>query len=93
VAIVVARSKQKLAVPSVIGKERRQAVEMIRRAGFVPFVEEAETPEQGRIGRVLEQSPEAGSRQVEGSEVDIVVGKRTAAVPEEESEAEEGPLP
>jgi eukaryotic-like serine/threonine-protein kinase len=92
VAITVARSKQKLKVPNLVGKERREAVEAIREAGFTPFVEEEETEDESQIGRVLEQSPAPGSHQAEGAEVTLVVGKRAAVVPEEEPE-EEGALP
>jgi eukaryotic-like serine/threonine-protein kinase len=94
VAIVVAKSKQKVKVPNVIGKERRAAVETIREAGLAPFVEEEETEVEGQIGRVLEQSPAPGSRQPEGAEITLTVGKRAHAVPEEAAEEEEeGALP
>jgi serine/threonine-protein kinase len=89
VAIVVARSKAKVKVPNVVGRERREAVEAIRAAGLAPFVEEEETEVEGQIGRVLEQSPSAGSRQAEGTEVTLVVGKRAAVVPEAEEPEEE----
>jgi beta-lactam-binding protein with PASTA domain/predicted Ser/Thr protein kinase len=92
VAIVVARSKQKVKVPNVIGKERREAVEAIREAGLAPFVEEEETEVESQIGRVLDQFPTPGSQQAEGAEVTLVVGKRAAIVPEEE-EPEEEPTP
>jgi serine/threonine-protein kinase len=90
VTIVVARSKQKAKVPNVIGRERREAVEAIREAGLTPFVEEEETEVEGRIGRVLDQSPPPGSEQPEGSEVTLVVGKRALVAPEEEGFEEEG---
>jgi serine/threonine-protein kinase len=94
VSLVVARSKQKAKVPNVIGKERREAVEAIREAGLAPFVEEEETEVESQIGRVLDQFPTPGSRQPEGAEVTIVVGKRARAVPEgEEPAEEEGALP
>ena len=93
VSVVVAKSKQKAKVPNVIGKERRRAVETIREAGLAPFVEEEETEVESQIGRVLDQFPTPGSRQPEGAEVTLVVGKRAAAVAEEEEPEEEGPLP
>ncbi len=92
VAIVVAKSKQKVKVPNVIGKERRQAVEAIRAAGLAPFVEEEETEVESQIGRVVDQFPTPGSQQAEGAEVTLVVGKRAAAATAEEPE-EEGALP
>ncbi|HEY2716577.1 MAG TPA: PASTA domain-containing protein [Solirubrobacterales bacterium] len=93
VSITVARSKQKQKVPNVVAKERREAVEAIRAAGFTPFVEEEETEVESQIGRVLVQSPAPGSLQPEGAEVSLVVGKRAAVVPEEEEPEAEGPLP
>jgi eukaryotic-like serine/threonine-protein kinase len=94
VAIAVAKSKQKVKVPNVIGRERREAVEAIRAAGLAPFVEEEETEVEGQIGRVLEQIPSPGSQLAEGAEVTLVVGKRAAVVPEEEEpEEEESVLP
>ncbi|HYC80655.1 MAG TPA: PASTA domain-containing protein [Solirubrobacterales bacterium] len=91
VAITVARAEQKAKVPNVIGRERREAVEAIRAAGLAPFVEEEETEVESQIGRVLDQFPTPGSRQPEGAEVTLVVGKRAAVVPEEEEpELEEG---
>ncbi|MBS1878364.1 MAG: PASTA domain-containing protein [Actinobacteria bacterium] len=89
VAIVVARAKQKVRVPNVVGRERREAVEAIRAAGFTPFVEEEETEVESDIGRVLEQSPAANSQQPEGAEVTLVVGKRAAVAPKEPEENEE----
>jgi serine/threonine-protein kinase len=94
VAIVVARSKQRVRVPNVVGKERREAVETIREAGLAPFVEEEETEVESQIGRVLEQSPTSGTRRPEGAEVTLTVGKRARVAPEKEEPAEEeGALP
>jgi serine/threonine-protein kinase len=85
VAIVVAKSKQKARVPNVIGKERREAVELIREAGLAPFVEEEESETPSQIGRVVDQFPTPGSEQEPGAEVTLIVGKRAAeAFPEEE---------
>jgi serine/threonine-protein kinase len=91
VGIVVAKSKAKSKVPAVIGKERRDAVETVRAAGLIPFVEEAETGDEAQIGKVLEQSPASGSELTEGGEVTLVVGKRAQVAPEEEEfEEQEG---
>lgn len=98
VGLVVSAGIEKTRVPTVIGKERRTAVEIIRGAGLVPVVEEAEITEQGRIGRVVEQTPPAPSQVEPGSEVTLVVGKRALEPvepeeeePEPEPEAEEKP--
>jgi eukaryotic-like serine/threonine-protein kinase len=87
VSIVVARSKQQSKVPNVIGKERREAVELVRSAGLTPVVEEEETEVESQIGRVVDQFPTPGSKVEPKSEVTIVVGKRAQAFPE----PEEGP--
>ena len=89
VDLVVSAGIEKAKVPSVIGKERRDAVEMIRAAGLVPAVEEEEIPEQGRIGRVVSQSPAAPAQVEPGSEVTLVVGKREASPVEPEPGEEE----
>jgi serine/threonine-protein kinase len=85
VSIVVAKGKQQVKVPNVIGKERREAVELIREVGLAPFVEEEETEVSSQIGRVVDQFPTPGSQQEPGSEVTLVVGKRASEpFPEEE---------
>jgi serine/threonine protein kinase len=76
VALVVSAGIEKAQVPAVIGKERRAAVERLRQAGLVPVVEEEEIPEQGRIGRVLDQLPAPHSQVEPGSTVTLIVGKR-----------------
>ncbi len=86
VSIVVAKAKQQSKVPNVIGKERREAVELVRAAGLTPFVEEEETEVEAQIGRVLDQFPTPGSKVEPKSEVTIVVGKRAQAFPEPEEE-------
>jgi serine/threonine protein kinase len=92
VSIVVAKGKKQVKVPNVIGKERREAVELIREAGLAPFVEEEETEVPSQIGRVLDQFPTPGSEEDPGAEVTLIVGKRgSEPLPEEEAEGEEGP--
>lgn len=71
-------------VPNVIGKERREAVELIRSAGLVPSVEEEETEVPGQVGRVTDQFPPPGTEGEPGDTVTITVGKLAAAAPEEE---------
>jgi eukaryotic-like serine/threonine-protein kinase len=69
-------------VPNVIGKERREAVELIRAAGLTPSVEEEETEVPSQVGRVIDQFPPPGTEGEPGDTVTITVGKR-AATPEE----------
>ena len=75
-------------VPNVIGKERREAVELIRGAGLTPSVEEEETEVPSQVGRVIDQFPPPGSEGEPGDTVTITVGKRAVAAPEEEGPEE-----
>ena len=89
---MVAKAQQKVKVPGVVGKERREAVEEVRAAGFGPFVEEEEIGNEAKIGLVIRQTPRGGAATVPSAEVILVVGKRAQAeLPEEEViEPEEG---
>jgi eukaryotic-like serine/threonine-protein kinase len=88
VTLVVSSGKEEkqAKVPSVIGKERREAVEAIRAAGLQPNVEEEETEVPNQVGRVIDQFPPPKTEVEPGSAVTIVVGKRAAEAPEEERE-------
>ncbi len=88
VTLVVSSGKEEkqAKVPSVIGKERRQAVEAIRAAGLQPNVEEEETEVPNQVGRVIDQFPPPKTEVEPGSAVTIVVGKRAAEAPEGEGE-------
>jgi serine/threonine-protein kinase len=90
VTIVVSsgEEEQQAKVPSVIGKERREAVELIRAAGLKPEVEEEETEVPSQVGRVTDQFPPPGTDADPGSTVTIVVGKKAAAPVEEEGAGE-----
>jgi eukaryotic-like serine/threonine-protein kinase len=83
--VVSSGEKEELAkVPSVIGKERREAVEAIRAAGLAPNVEEEETEVPSQVGRVIDQFPPPAKQVEPGSSVTIVVGKKAAEPIEEE---------
>jgi eukaryotic-like serine/threonine-protein kinase len=61
-------------VPSVVGMQEDEAVALIERRGFVANVEDdTETPAEP--GTVLEQDPEALTRQPQGSVVTITVSR------------------
>jgi serine/threonine protein kinase/beta-lactam-binding protein with PASTA domain len=96
VQIVVSAGREKKKMPGVVGLERREAVEEVRAAGLTPVVQEEETRNEEKIGLVTRQSPSGGTQLVPGSEVTLIVGKRAAAVPEEEepeAPAAEGEVP
>jgi serine/threonine-protein kinase len=86
VSIVVSRGEQQSSVPNVIGKERREAVEMIRSAGLTPSVTEEETEVPSKIGRITDQFPPPGSEVEPGTEVTLVVGKRSTGSTAPEAE-------
>ncbi|HET7508978.1 MAG TPA: PASTA domain-containing protein, partial [Solirubrobacterales bacterium] len=88
VTLVVSSGKEEkqAKVPSVVGKERREAVEAIRAAGLQPNVEEEETEVPNQVGRVIDQFPPPKTEVEPGSSVTIVVGKRAAEAPKEEGE-------
>jgi serine/threonine-protein kinase len=85
VSIVVSSGEKEetAKVPNVIGKERREAVELIRAAGLTPSVEEEETEVPSQVGRVIDQFPPPGTEGEPGDTVTITVGKQAAAAPEE----------
>jgi serine/threonine-protein kinase len=88
VSIVVSSGEEEetAKVPNVIGKERREAVELIRAAGLTPSVEEEETEVPSQVGRAIDQFPPPGTEGEPGDTVTITVGKQAAAVPEEAGE-------
>jgi serine/threonine-protein kinase len=88
VSIVVSSGEEEkqAKVPSLIGKERREAVEAVRAAGLQPSVEEEETEVPSQVGRVTDQFPPPGSEVEPGATVTIVVGKRAAESPAEGEE-------
>jgi serine/threonine-protein kinase len=92
VSIVVSKGEEKIAVPNVIGMERREAVEAIRAAGLEPSVQEEETEIPAQVGRVTDQYPPPESEVAAGSSVTVVVGKvATGSIAPEAAEEEEVP--
>ena len=87
VSITVSKGEEKATSPNVIGKERAEAVEMVREAGLKPVVQEQETEVPSQVGRVTDQFPPPHSEVKPGSTVTLVVGK--ASVGAAETEAEE----
>jgi serine/threonine protein kinase len=89
VQIIVSSGRETKKMPGVVGFERREAVETVREAGLTPVVQEEETRNEAKIGLVTRQAPSGGTELTPGTEVTLIVGKRAAVVPEEESEPEE----
>jgi eukaryotic-like serine/threonine-protein kinase len=84
VTIVVSAGEEQAEVPNVIGKERPDAVEMLRAAGLQPSVQEQETEVPSQVGRVTDQFPPPGSEVDPGTSVTLVVGKRALGTVEPE---------
>jgi len=83
VTIFVSRGPKLVAVPVLVGSQRETAVQRIRSHGLEASVSEEESSEPK--GRVIRQSPDAGSKVEPGATVAIVVSggeeKEQAKVP------------
>jgi serine/threonine-protein kinase len=62
-----------VAVPDVVGKPEKQALEMLK-AAKLSIGERTTKPAPNQVGLVLAQSPKAGSEVAIGSSVDLVIG-------------------
>jgi serine/threonine-protein kinase len=89
VSVTVSKGEEKATAPNVIGKERAEAVEMVREAGLKPVVQEQETEVPSQVGRVTDQFPPPSSEVKPGSTVTLVVGKASAGAAETEAEETE----
>jgi serine/threonine-protein kinase len=69
---------EQVTVPDVIGKTQAQATAQLQAAGFKVSVDEQLVADDADDGRVIDQSPNAGTKQDEGSTVTITVGKKAA---------------
>ncbi|HEX3040864.1 MAG TPA: PASTA domain-containing protein [Solirubrobacterales bacterium] len=83
VTLRVSRGPKLIEVPVLVGSQREEAVQRIRSRGLEASVSEEESSEPK--GRVVQQSPNAGSKVEAGSAVAIVVSsgeeEETAKVP------------
>jgi beta-lactam-binding protein with PASTA domain/predicted Ser/Thr protein kinase len=89
VSITVSKGEEKATAPNLIGKERAEAVEMVREASLKPVVQEQETEVPSQVGRVTDQFPPPSSEVKPGSTVTLVVGKATVGAAETEAEETE----
>jgi eukaryotic-like serine/threonine-protein kinase len=71
VVLFVSRGPKLVKVPVLVGSQREAAVQRLRSNGLEASISEEESPEPK--GRVIQQSPDAGSRVEPGSAVTIVV--------------------
>ncbi len=70
-----------IAVPNVLGQDRRSAVTTLKRAGFVVAINEQPTADMAESNRVVNQFPPAGSRGQRGDTVTISVGVLETTTP------------
>ena len=73
VTLFVSRGPKLVKVPVLVGAQRETAVQRLRSHGLEASLSEEESPEPK--GRVIRQSPDAGSRVEPGSTVAIVVSQ------------------
>ena len=84
VQLVVAKERETVEVPNVVGFSRATAEDTLRDAGLRPVVVEEETDDPAAIDQVLRQRPGSGAEVDPRSAVEIVVG--VAPPPEEEGD-------
>ena len=73
VRLVVSSGQEQVRVPNVIGLTQSAATQELEAAGFVVVVDEVISPTSN--GRVVSQTPQAGSQVQKGSTVRITVGR------------------
>jgi serine/threonine-protein kinase len=75
VRMVVSSGQEEVRVPSVVGLTQSEATNVLQDAGFQVAVDEATVLNPTSSGRVISQTPTAGSRVAKGSTVRITVGR------------------
>ncbi len=75
VRMVVSSGQEQVRVPSVVGLTQSEATTVLQDAGFVVAVDDATVLNPTSNGRVISQTPTAGSRVARGSTVRITVGR------------------
>jgi eukaryotic-like serine/threonine-protein kinase len=77
---LLSTNTESVRVPDVVGFTEEAATRTLSDAGFEVTTEFQVTTDQGKIGEVIEQSPDPESFLQEGETVTITVGKRPAQV-------------
>ena len=75
VKLLVSTGPEQVAVPSVVGKQRNDAENILRDAGFQVQINEVEAPDE-KAGTVLDQNPGAGAKVDPGTTVTLTVAKQ-----------------
>jgi eukaryotic-like serine/threonine-protein kinase len=79
VQLVISSGQQQVRVPSVVGLTQSEATAVLQDAGFQVATQEVTTLDPTRSGRVISQSPSAGTQAGKGSTVTITVGRLGSA--------------
>jgi len=75
VKLLVSTGPEQVPVPSVVGKQRNDAENILRDAGFQVQINEVEAPDE-QPGTVLDQNPGAGAKVDPGATVTLTVAKQ-----------------
>jgi len=75
VTVVVSRGPAAAVAPNVVGESQDAAIADLHQAGLSARIVKRTTDDEGEDGRVLDQSPSAGTRLPPGEAVAIFVGK------------------
>jgi serine/threonine-protein kinase len=75
VKLLVSTGPEQVGVPSVIGKQRDDAENILRDAGFKVQINEVDAPDEQQ-GTVLDQNPGAGAKVDPGTTVTLTVAKQ-----------------
>ena len=75
VKLLVSTGPEQVPVPSVVGKQRNDAENILRDAGFQVQINEVEAPDE-KAGTVLDQNPGAGAKVDPGTTVTLTVAKQ-----------------
>ncbi|MDQ1403087.1 MAG: eukaryotic-like serine/threonine-protein kinase [Actinomycetota bacterium] len=78
VTLVVSSGPEQVTVPDVMGMTQTQATQTLQNAGFHVVSQDQFTTHSSENGRVLDQSPNAGTKADKGSTVTITVGRSPA---------------
>jgi serine/threonine-protein kinase len=75
VKLLVSTGPEQVEVPSVVGKQRNDAENILRDAGFKVQINEVDAPDE-EPGTVLDQSPGAGAKVDPGTTITLTVAKQ-----------------
>jgi serine/threonine-protein kinase len=79
VTVIVSSGKEQVTVPSLVGKASAEATGAAEVLGFVISTQDELTADASKVGRVISQSPAAGSSANKGSTITVQVGKALPA--------------